>query len=102
MDWKGIKQIAFGPLNLSHDELGKLTHSEFLELLEGYEWREKYHRTMLAIQSRTIMSAHGKKPLDPVKAFKLKDTDKKIKKKTNADESKQVVQDLMEEMGVVK
>jgi hypothetical protein len=57
---------------------------------------------MLAIQARTIMSAHGKKPIDPVKAFKLKDTDKKEKKKTNADESKRMVQDLEKEMGVVK
>jgi hypothetical protein len=98
MDWEGIKQLAFGPLNLSHDQLGKLTYGEFHELLKGYEWRDKYNRSLLALHSRTIMSAQSKKPIDPFKAFKLNDS--KEKKKTNADESKQMVHDLEREMGV--
>jgi hypothetical protein len=98
MDWEGIKQLAFGPLNLSHDELGKLTYGEFQELLAGYEWREKYNRSMLAIHAKTIMSAQTKKPIDPVKAFRL--NEKKEKKKTNAVDSKRMVQDLEREMGV--
>ncbi|ANC77174.1 hypothetical protein ABE65_010320 [Fictibacillus phosphorivorans] len=97
MDWEGIKQLAFGPLNLSHDELGKLTHREFMELVEGFEWRDKYQRSMMAVHARTIMSAQHKKPLDPVKAFNLKQ--KKEKKKTNAEESKNIVQELEREMG---
>ncbi|WP_144700208.1 hypothetical protein [Fictibacillus phosphorivorans] len=97
MDWKGIKQLAFGPLNLSHDILGKLTHGEFMELVEGFEWRDKYQRSMMAIHARTIMSAQGRKPLDPVKTFDLKQ--KKEKKKTTAEESKGIVQELEREMG---
>jgi hypothetical protein len=98
MDWEGIKQIAFGALNLSHDELGKLTHGEFLELCEGFKWRDEKDRAYLALQARVIMSAQSKKPLNPFKEFKLTKTHEK--KKTTPEESKQVVNDLMEKMGV--
>jgi hypothetical protein len=43
LDWEWIKQIAFGALNLSHDVFWKLTPKEFLELYDGWKWRQKQH-----------------------------------------------------------
>lgn len=97
MDWEGIKYIAFGALNLSHDELGKLTHGEFLELWEGFQWRDRYQRSLYAIHATAIMSGQSKKPLKPFQVFQLEKASNK--KKTTSEESKRVVESLIKDLG---
>jgi hypothetical protein len=109
LDWKWIKEIAFGPLNLSHDVFWKLTPSEFLELYEGWQWREnrrinelkdlhELELTRLAILASWITAPHLKKPKKPTDFY---DPNKsKEKKKTTPAESKRVVDELSKELGV--
>jgi hypothetical protein len=62
LDWKGIKQLAFGPLNLSHEQFWSLTIAEFNDLVEGYVWREERQMERMAQLAVWITAPHLKKP----------------------------------------
>ena len=109
MDWKWIKETAFGPLNLSHETFWKMTPSEFIERYEGWKWRENYEvekvkamneleLTRLSILASWITAPHVKKPKKPTDFYNP--NKKKEKKKTTPQESKRVVEELSKEMGV--
>ena len=110
MDWKWIKETAFGPLNLSHETFWKLTPAEFLELVDGWKWRENYEAekikalndlelTRLSMLASWVTAPHLKKPAKPSDFYDPKKANKE-KKKTTPQESKRVVDDLSKEMGV--
>lgn len=96
MDWGAIKQIAYGPLNLDPESLGKLTHGEFLDLYEGFRWREKRQWEQMAQLTSWITAPHVKKPIDP----KVLLQSEKDKKRTTQEETKAVIEDLEKLMGV--
>lgn len=109
MDWEGLKQIAFGPLNLSHEQFWKLTHGEFLELYEGWKWREnrrveeekaKHELEMrrLSVLASWLTAPHLKKPRRPTDFY---DPDRKKEKRTTTPEqTRQIIAELSEKMGV--
>lgn len=95
MDWGGLKAIAFGPLNLSHDEFWELTWAEFDELIDGFKQREKL-AWMKVAQLAVWTSQTLKKGTTADKLISFLDGPKK---KTNAEETKKVINSLIEEMG---
>jgi hypothetical protein len=111
LDWVWIKEIAFGALNLSHIVFWKLTPSEFLELVEGWQWREnrrideikslhELEMRRLSILASWVTAPHlGKKTLKPTDFY---DPDKinKDKKKTTPQETRKMMEKLEKQMGV--
>ncbi|AGK52035.1 hypothetical protein [Bacillus sp. 1NLA3E] len=91
-----IKQIAYGPLNLSPEQLGRLTYGEFLDLYDGYKWREKRRLEMLALSASWITAPHLKRPIDPNDL--LKPAAKK--KKVTQEEKERVTREIEERLGV--
>ena len=109
MDWKWIKEIAFGPLNLSHITFWGLTPAELLELYEGWKWREnrrveeikelhELEMTRLSVLASWITAPHLKKPKHPKDFYDP--TKNREKKKTTPEKSNRVVNELAMEMGV--
>lgn len=96
MDWAVIKQLAYGPLNLKPDELGRMVYCEFLELLEGYQWREKRELEKLAQLASWVTAPHLKTPVNPQDLI----SDPKERKKTTTEETNEVISSLAEKMGV--
>ncbi|MBW3114186.1 hypothetical protein KYJ26_20170 [Bacillus sp. MCCB 382] len=109
MDWKWIKEVAFGPLNLSHESFWKLQPFEFLELYEGWKWREdrrieeikelnEMEMRRMSILASWITAPHFRKPKKPTDFYNPNAN--KEKPKTTPEESKRMVMLLSKEMGV--
>jgi hypothetical protein len=89
--------------------LWELTPAEFLDLYEGWKWREErrikeiqgMHELRMiefSVLASWLTSPHVKKPLKPTDFY---DPNKsKEKKNTTPEESKRIVNDLSKEMGV--
>jgi dipeptidase len=82
---------------LRPDELGRLTLSEFIDMVKGYQWREKNTMQKLAQLASWVTAPHLKKPVDPKK---LLETKQEKRKRTTQAESNAVVNDLMAQMNV--
>lgn len=95
MDWEEMKRIAYGPLNLMPEQFWSLTYKEFLELVEGYKYRNELEWRKIAQLASWIMAPHLKRPIS---ADKLLGKDKK-KKRTTPEETTRVLDDLMSEFG---
>jgi hypothetical protein len=117
LDWKWIKEIAFGALNLSHEVFWKLTPSEFLDLYDGWLWRENRNveeqKSLHDIRMREysvlaswITAPHVKKPLkptdfyDPDKLAKLKSINEERKQLQTPEEKKSMFDNLEKQLGV--
>jgi hypothetical protein len=109
LDWKWVKETAFGPLNLSHETFWKLQPSEFIELYEGWLWREnrrideikelnEMEMRRMSILASWLTAPHYRKPKKPTDFYNP--DKKKPKPKTTPDESKRMVLALTKEMGV--
>lgn len=97
-------------MQLSHEQLWELTPAEFLDLYEGWKWREEREMKKVEMQHdlelrRLALLAHwlnaphlGKKNPKPTHYYNP-DKDKEPKKTTQK-ESQAVVNDLAQEMGV--
>jgi hypothetical protein len=96
LNWRLIKEIAYGPLNLTPEQLGKLTYGEFLELYEGFNWREKRELALLARHAAWVMSPHYKNPIDPNDLLKPASEKKKVTK----EEKEKVTREIEERLGV--
>jgi hypothetical protein len=108
LNWKWIKEIAFGALNLSHSTFWKLTPAEFLDLYDGWQWREnrrfneikelhELEMQKLSVLASWITAPHLKKPMKPTEFY---DPNKKKENvNTTPEESKRIVEELGKEMG---
>jgi hypothetical protein len=96
LNWKLIKEIAYGPLNLTPEQLGKLTYAEFIDLYEGFNWREKRKLELLARHAAWVMSPHYKNPIDPNDLLKPASE----KKKVTQEEKEKVTKEIEERLGV--
>lgn len=97
-------------MQLSHEQLWKLSPAEFLDLYEGWKWREKrkyeeleqmndLEMRRLSLLANWLNSPHlGKRNPKPTHYYNP-DKDKETKK-TTQEESQRVVNELAEEMGV--
>ena len=95
MPWEEMKRYAYGPLKLMPDQFWELTYGEFLELVDGYRYRDEIEWRKLAQLASWTIAPHLKKPIS---ANKLLGKDQK-KKKTTAEETAQVMNDLEAEFG---
>ena len=94
MPWEAMKRIAYGPLGLMPESFYRLTYGQFLELIEGYKFREQREWDKLAQLASWTTAPHLKRP---VSAKKLLGKEKK-KEKTTPKESKRLVEELKAEM----
>ena len=78
------------------EQLGRLTLGEFNKLVKGHKWREKRNMERLAQLASWVTAPHLKKPMDPQKLLKPQGE----KKKANPNEQKEMLTELMEEMGI--
>lgn len=62
--------MAYGPLNLKPWEFGRLQPGEFLQLLDGYTWRQERAKEMQAYFTAASMSVHTKKVVSPMDLLK--------------------------------
>jgi hypothetical protein len=103
MDWDALKRVAYGPLNLMPADFWSLTFKELQELVEGYKLRNESEWEKYAQLASWITAPHLKRPIS---AKKLLGTgnEKRSKKdrRTTPEESKSVVQGLMQDMGIDK
>jgi hypothetical protein len=88
-----VKELAYGPLQLMPGDLGELDYAQLLELLKGYEWRQKQHLRENALMASWVTAPHLKKPLDPKKLL----GEKKEKEKTTPEKTRKVLYNLEEE-----
>jgi hypothetical protein len=84
---------------LNPQQLGALTYAEFLELYEGWEWRDNRVSEQMANLISWVTSPHVKKPIPPEKILNRKPKEE-AKKKTTPEKTKNVVEELMQKMGV--
>ncbi|MBT2727836.1 hypothetical protein J7E63_12895 [Bacillus sp. ISL-75] len=73
-----------------------MTYGEFLDLLDGYKWRERRELGALAQHAAWVMSPHYKDPIDPNNLLKPK-TEKKMVTK---EEKERVTREIEERLGV--
>jgi hypothetical protein len=81
---------------LTPKSLGKLTYGEFLELYEGFKWREKRQLELLALSASWVTSPHLKKPIDPADLLKPMQEKKQVTK----EEKERVTREIEERLGV--
>lgn len=84
-------------MNLTPEQLGKLTHGEFLDLYDGWKWRERRELEHYAQLAAWVTAPHVKRPIDPRKLLK----DEKEKKKTTPEETAVIISELEKLMGVI-
>lgn len=53
--------MAFGPLSLKPWEFWRLTHAEFLDMLEGYKLKSEWEMERLAWHAANVMNVHLKR-----------------------------------------
>ncbi|MDF2902366.1 MAG: hypothetical protein K0S25_4 [Bacillus sp. (in: firmicutes)] len=110
MDWEFVKEISFGALNLSHDTFWRLTPSEFLDLYDGWQWREDRrleeikasHELRIrefSVLASWLTAPHVKKPPKPTDFY---DPERRPenRRKTTPEESKRMIDQLEKQMGV--
>jgi hypothetical protein len=87
--------------------LGKLTPREFQDMVEGYMWKREMEQDQRmfenSIMASWISMPHMKKPLDASKLFKAyldaKKPKENKKKKTTEEESKNLLKELVADIG---
>lgn len=94
MDWEGLKRIAFGPLNLMPQQFWELTLKDFNDLVDGYKWRDKREWEKVA-QLAVWTSQKLKKGTTAKKLL----GSEQGRKKTNPEESRNRVNDLITRLG---
>jgi hypothetical protein len=83
-------------LHLTPKQLGRLTHGEFLDLYDGFKWRDKRATEHFAQLASWTTAPHLKRPIDPKKLMQ----EKKPKKKTTPEKTAAIVSELEKLMGV--
>jgi hypothetical protein len=73
-----------------------LTYGEFLDLYEGFKWRERRQQELAAQHAAWVMSPHYKNPIDPNDLIKPKSEKKKVSK----EEKEKVTREIEERLGV--
>lgn len=96
MDWDAVERLGFGALALRPWELYQLTLAEFNGMVEGYQWREERKKEHLAVLATWITAPHMKRPYNVDKLLNRK---KKEKKKTNKEETADILSELINELG---
>jgi hypothetical protein len=84
---------------LNPQQLGELTYAEFLDLHDGFLWRERRQKEMLALLASWTTAPHVKKPISPDK-FLGDNHNEETKKKTTPEQANAVVNELAHMMGV--
>jgi hypothetical protein len=95
LDWEGLKRIAFGPLSLKPHEFWQLTMGELMDMWEGYKWRQEAELRKMAQLAVWVTAPHLRKPWSADKLLGKKQE----KKKTTPEETKQVLGELIADMG---
>jgi hypothetical protein len=92
MPWDDLKRLAFGPLCLKPWEFWKLTHGEFIDLIEGYNLRTEHEMTRIAVHAAWLINSQpGRKKKVTVKQLLGKD-------KTMSQENKQAEFDKLKRL----
>jgi hypothetical protein len=81
---------------LTPKSLGKLTYGEFIDLYDGFKWREKRQLELLALSASWVTAPHLKKPIDPNDLLEPM----KEKKQVTQEEKERVTRELEEKLGV--
>jgi hypothetical protein len=81
---------------LTPKSLGKLTYGEFIDLYDGFKWREKRQLELLALSAAWVTAPHLKKPIDPNDLLEPM----KEKKQVTQEEKERVTRELEEKLGV--
>jgi len=63
LEW--AEPIAYGPLNLMPGAFEQLQPHEFVDLWDGYKWRQEQEENRLAYFTACQMSVHTSKPVSP-------------------------------------
>ena len=84
---------------MAPESLGKLTYGEFLELYEGFKWREKKQREEYAILASWLTAPHYKNPVQP--SDYMKTFEDKEKKTVTKEEKERVTREIEERLGVI-
>jgi hypothetical protein len=84
---------------LTPKSLGKLTYGEFLELYEGYKWREKKQHESLAILASWVALPHSKERLQPNELMKELEGPTE-KERVTQEEKERVTREIEEKLGV--
>jgi hypothetical protein len=80
-------------------EFWSLTPGEFMELVEGYKWRNERDWEKVAQLAAWITAPHLKKPTTARKLLG-KDKDKKARRKVSSNEKRDELASLKRDMGV--
>ncbi|MFS1513060.1 phage tail assembly chaperone [Chengkuizengella sp. SCS-71B] len=93
-----MQAFAYGILSLKPQEFWSLTLAEYNLMIKGYELREEQEWRRTAQLAAWVMSPHLKRPITADKLFKKKQTNQI----TSPEQSKQVLNELMDEFGIVQ
>lgn len=58
-DWRAARELAFGPLGLTHEQFFRLTPRELWDLANGFEWRHRRELMIRALFTANLMNASG-------------------------------------------
>ena len=96
LNWGAIKEIAYGPLNLTPDQLGTFTVGEIMDMYDGYLWRERRLMEQQAQLASWVTAPHLRKPLDPKKLMQPN----KPKEKTTPKKTEKMIAGLKNDLGL--